>query len=94
MFDGQKYTALRQEIGRLLESEHSVSRQAVEQERVRAYWEVGQRLHQVLPAPKGRGAARRLPRGHGLLPPAAVCPWPLPASHCGLDPLFQEVFLC
>ena len=55
-----EYTVLRQEIGRLLESEHSVSRQAVEQERVRAYWEVGQRLHQVLPAPKGRGYGRHI----------------------------------
>ena len=60
LLDGPEYTALRQEIGRLLESEHSVSRQAVEQERVRAYWEVGQRLHQVLPAPKGRGYGRHI----------------------------------
>ena len=64
MIDDREYSALQEEVGRLLAGERGAGRRAVEQERVRAYWAVGRRLHGVMPARRrgmyGRQILQRL----------------------------------
>ena len=60
VLEDQEYKVLRQEIGALLEGERSAGRRVVEQERVRTYWEVGGRLHAVMPAQREAGYGRQI----------------------------------
>ena len=66
--DTRAYTSLRREVAGLLESEKSDSKRAMEQQRVRSYWEVGRRLHGAIP--KSR-SGKRAAYGKEIVPQLA-----------------------